>query len=225
MACRLPKSLLGPAFAALIATLAGLSMPAFAEDYDVAFVKAFADACVPQRMSYPGTVETARAAGWRDAVRSANAELDAIMARSEEEANDPELKSTFDYKILTRAIGEQDHYLVVSRATFIIGEEDNPLNPWTYIGCYLYNFDATAPIGPGQVSALLQKPVSNRHSDETLTSYVWGPPCPMPRTGDTYLTFVPEGSPHQPATGFSGLVLKFETSEPDPGEVVPETYC
>ncbi|RST88258.1 hypothetical protein EJC49_00725 [Aquibium carbonis] len=225
MTRRLPKSSLGTAFVALVATLTAHSTPAFAEDYDVAFVKAFADACVPQRMSYPGTVDTARAAGWRDAERTANAELDALMAKSEAEAEDPELQGTFEYTIFSRPVLEQDHYLVVSRASFIIGDEDDPLNPWVYIGCYLYNFDAKAPIGPGQVSALLEKPVGNRHLDDTLTSYVWGPPCPMPRTGDTYLTFVPEGSPHQAATGFSGLVLKFETSEPNPGEVVPETYC
>ncbi|MFN3546163.1 MAG: hypothetical protein ACK4U0_01625 [Mesorhizobium sp.] len=198
---------------------------ASAEDYDVALVKAFADACVPQRLSYPGTLETARGAGWRDVERTAKPELDVMIGKSEEAANDPELKGTFEYTILSKPVLEQDHYLVVSRASFIIDETEDPPNPWVYIGCYLYNFDATAPIGPGQVSALLQKPVGNRHSDETITSYVWGPPCPMPRTGDTYLTFIPEGSPHATTTGFSGLLLKFETSEPDPGEDVPETYC
>jgi hypothetical protein len=199
--------------------------PASAADYDTAFVNAFADACVPQRMSYPGTLETARAAGWRDVGRAANPELDVMMGKSEEAADDPELKGTFEYTILSKPVMEQDHYLVVSRASFIIDETEDPPNPWVSIGCYLYNFDATAPIGPGQLSALLQKPVSSRHLDETLTSYVWGPPCPMPRTGDTYLTFIPEGSPHAVMTGFSGLLLKFETSEPDPGEDVPETYC
>ena len=198
---------------------------ASAEDYDVAFVKAFADACVPQRLSYPGTLEAARGAGWSDAQRTANPELDVVMGKSEEAANDPELKGTFEYTILSKLVMEQDHYLVVSRASFVIDETEDPPNPWVYIGCYLYNFDAKAPIGPGQLSALLEKPVSNRHSDDALMSYVWGPPCPMPRTGDTYLTFIPEGSPHAATTGFSGLMLKFETSEPDPGEVVPETYC
>lgn len=198
---------------------------ASAEDYDVAFVKAFADACVPQRLSYPGTLETARGADWRDVERTANPELDVMIGKSEEAASDPELNGTFEYTILSKPVLEQDHYLVISRASFIIDATEDPPNPWVYIGCYLYNFDATAPIGPGQVSALLQKPVGNRHSDETITSYVWGPPCPMPRTGDTYLTFIPEGSPHATTTGFSGLLLKFETSEPDPGEDVPETYC
>ena len=47
----------------------------------------------------------------------------------------------------------------------------------------------------------------------------------MPRTGDTYLSYIADGSSYVADTGFSGLVLKFETSEPDPGEVVPETYC
>jgi hypothetical protein len=223
MVRRLSKMPCRIASTALLAALA--AAPASAADYDVAFVQAFADACVPQRMSYPGTLETARAAGWLDVQRTANSELDVLMGKSEEEAVDPALKGTFEYAILSKPVHEQDHYLVVSRASFIIDENEDPPNPWVFIGCYLYNFDATAPIGPGQVSGLVQKPVSNRHSDDTLTSYVWGPPCPMPRTGDTYLTFIPEGSPHAVTTGFSGLLLKFETSEPDPGEIVPETYC
>jgi hypothetical protein len=37
----------------------------------------------------------------------------------------------------------------------------------------------------------------------------------MPRTLDTYLTFIPPGSPHVGQTGFDGIVLKFTTSAPD----------
>jgi len=58
-----------------------------------------------------------------------------------------------------------------------------------------------------------------------INGWIWGPPCPMPRTGDTYLTFIPEVSQYKDQTGFTGLVLKFDTSEPKPDEVVPASYC
>ena len=75
------------------------------------------------------------------------------------------------------------------------------------------------------VTALIGKPIAASHSDQSMVAYSWGPPCAMPMTLDTYLTWVPDGSEHAVQVGFSGLVLKFETSEPDPDEVVPSTYC
>jgi hypothetical protein len=212
------------ASASAIAALLVSPAPASAGDYDIDFVTAFAEACVPQRMSYPGTVDTARAAGWREVERTAHPELDALMAKSEEAASDPELKPTFAYTLLAKAIAGIDHHLVVSRSSFVLDPDENPPDPWVLIGCYLYNLDATAPVDPAPVTALIGNPIANSHADDTLTAHVWGPPCPMPRTGDTYLTYIPDGSPHADA-GFTGVVLKFETSEPDPGEAVPETYC
>jgi hypothetical protein len=215
-----------------LAALAGLmvasaAMPAAAapEQYDLAFVSAFADACVPQRMSYAGTKETALKAGWTEVQRTAHPELDAMMARSEREAAAPDLDATFEYTLYGKPIEGLDHYLVVARMSTIIGEPDDPLNPWVYIGCYLYNLDAVAPIDPEPVTALIGKPISNSQIDMHINGWVWGPPCAMPRTGDTYLTFIPEVSQYKEQGGFSGLVLKFDTSEPAPGEVVPSTYC
>lgn len=213
------------ALSGLLAACAAGSAMAAPSAYDLAFVSEFAEACVPQRLSYPGTLENARGQGWTDVERSASPELDAMLAISEAAALDPELQATFEYQILAKSFEDTEHFLVVSRSSFVIDPEEDPVDPWILIGCYIYNLDATAPIDPEPVTALIGKPISSSISDETLTAHVWGPPCPMPRTGDTYLTFVPEGSPQAEATGFSGLVLKFSTSEPDPGEVVPETYC
>lgn len=207
--------------------VAGAAMPAMAvpAQYDIAFVSAFAEACVPQRLSYDGTRETALAEGWAKVERSAHPELDAMMGKSELAATDPELQMTFDYSLFSKEIEGQPHYLVVSRSTAIIGEPDDPLNPWAYIGCYLYNLDATAPIDPEPVTALIGNPIANSINEDDIVGYLWGPPCPMPRTGDTYLTFVGEGSSQVDVGGFTGLVLKFDTSEPAAGEVVPSTYC
>jgi hypothetical protein len=212
------------ALAGLVALCAtpALAVPA---QYDIAFVSEFADACVPQRMSYPGTQQTALAEGWTEVQRTAHPELDAMMAISEREASAPDLQATFEYALYSKSIGEIDHFLVVSRMSAIVGEPGDPLNPWVYIGCYLYNLDATGAIDPEPVTALIGNPISNSQVDDTIVAYVWGPPCPMPRTGDTYLTYVPEGGEYAGASGFSGLVLKFDTSEPGPDEVVPSTYC
>lgn len=51
-----------------------------------------------------------------------------------------------------------------------------------------------------------------------LVSTVWGPPPGLPRTLDTYLTFIPKSSPHAAQVGFTGIVLKFSTLLPDRSE-------
>lgn len=210
------------ALAALIGALGATGAHAEAAAYDQAFVDAFAEACVPGRLGYDSTQEAAKAAGWSAVERTDSAELDAMMAISERAATDPELQATFDYRLYRKDIEALPHYLVVSRSTAVIDDESDP---WVLIGCYLYNLDAAAPIDPAPVTELIGNPIANSQSDMHLTGYIWGPPCPMPRTGDTYLTFIPEVSQYREQTGFSGLVLKFDTSEPDPDEVVPDTYC
>ncbi len=211
--------------AAVLCTLTG---PAIAAPtaYDIAFVSEFAEACVPGRLTYEGTKAAVLKAGWSEVTADAHPELSAMMAISEREAKAPDLTDpTFDYALYSKPIEGSPHYMVVSRASAIIGEPDDPLNPWAYVGCYLYNFEAAAPIDPEPVTALIGNPISNSQIDMHINAWLWGPPCPMPRTGDTYLTFIPEVSQYKEQTGFSGLVLKFDTSELDPGAAVPDPYC
>ena len=208
---------------ALVAALGAAPAHAAPSAYDLAYVDAFAEACVPQRLSYPGTQQTALAAGWTEVERTAHPELDAMMAISEAAAADPELfDASFEYRIFAKPIEGVTHYLLVSRASAAIEEGGNP---WINIGCYLYNFEAVEPIDPEPVTALIGKPIANAQADMHINGWIWGPPCPMPRTGDTYLTFIPEVSQYKDQTGFTGLVLKFDTSEPKPDEVVPDSYC
>ncbi|WP_417309469.1 hypothetical protein [Devosia sp.] len=209
---------------------AGLALPACAQPaaYDVTFVSEFAEACVPGRLTYAATKQAVVDNGWEAVAPSVNPELAAMMVLSEAAAEDPELQATFEYQTYSKQIAGQAHFLVASRASAMIGDPDDPedtLNPWVSVGCYLYNLDAEAAIDPEPVTALVGNPISNSHTDDSLVGYVWGPPCPMPRTGDTYLTFIPEGSSYVDQTGFSGLVLKFDTSELDPGAAVPDPYC
>jgi hypothetical protein len=213
----------------LVATL--LASPALAEataDYGPAFVAAFAEACVPGRLSYDGTRATAASAGWTLTTADAHAELAEVMSRSEKGALDPEMAEmdpAFEYEIYHREVAGQQHYLIVSLASFDMAEKGEAPDRWVYNGCYLYNFDAAAPIDPAPVGELTGKPIAAEINQDGMVSYTYGPPCPMPRTGDTYLTYVADDSPHKAATGFSGLMMKFDTSVPEPGEIVPDTYC
>lgn len=207
-------------FVAAAAATPTLAVPS---QYDIAFVSEFADACVPQRMSYPGTKETALAAGWTEVQRTAHPELDGMMALSEAAMQAPDLiDPRIEYAMFSKAIQNAPHFLVVSRSSALIEKGGDR---WTYVGCYLYNFDAAAPIDPEPVTALIGQPIANSQTDMHINGWVWGPPCRMPRTGDTYLTFIPEVSQYKDETGFTGLVLRFATSEPGPDEVVPSTYC
>lgn len=206
--------------ASLLAAALFAPVPAFALETQV-FVDTFAATCVPQRMSFEGTKAEALAQGWTVTTQAAHPELDAMMTTAVAMIEaDEEFEMTFVFEIFTREVEGTPLHLVVSRSVA-------PLEDLTFtdIGCYLYDFAASEPPNPGPVGTLLDKPVARVHQDETITNYLWGPGCAMPRTGDTYMTYIPEGSPHAETTGFSGLMMKFATSEPDPGEVVPETYC
>lgn len=215
--------MLRAATAGLLAALAATPAAAAPTAYDLAFVTEFAEACVPQRMSYEGSVQTALDRGWQKVERTAHPELDVMMGKAEAGANDPELFDvSFVYEIFSKPIEDVPHYLLVSRLSAAIEAGGDP---YTDIGCYLYNFEAEAAIDPEPVTALTGNEIAHSQIDMHINAWVWGPPCLMPRTGDTYLTFIPEVSQFKQETGFSGMVLKFSTSEPDPGEVVPATYC
>lgn len=193
---------------ALVAAL-GLSGPAAAHTPDgPAFVAAFREACVPQRLSYEGTQAHARELGWRPALPAADPELNAAFTLAEAEmAKDAEPGWTYRHAAFGRMVGGKLHYLVVTRI-------DAP-DIITLIGCYLYDFGATAAIDPGLVTQFLGTEQARYFVNDGLEAWTWGPPPALPRTLDTNMTFVAEDSPHVELTGFSGLVLKFETSEPN----------
>ena len=214
-----------------LAVAAGLlalgATPALALDppvsADETFVSAFAAACVPGRLSYESTRQTALAEGWTEVDRNDHPELASVMSKADEMvAADPEFDAETAIVLLARDVNGTRHHLSVSRVSVVIGEGDDP---WVIVGCRLYNFDATGPVDPAPVSALIGRPIARSHDQDGLVGHVWGPPCPMPRTGDTYLGFVAEGSPMSQLVGFSGVSLNFSTSTPAPGEAVPETYC
>lgn len=204
-------------------TLALFATLSSASTYDQAFVDAFAEACVPGRLTYDTTYAVALAAGWTLVERSDHPELAAVMQKSDEMlASDPDFEMDIVGALFARDVAGSRHHLSVTQSTFVIEEGDDP---WVMVGCHLYNFDATQPLDPAPVTTLIGNPIARSVEQDGLVNHLWGPPCPMPRTGDTYLSFVTEGTPAFDLVAFSGIALNFSTSTPDPGEEVPETYC
>jgi hypothetical protein len=204
-------------FADRCRTLAGMAgvmalslpYPAAANDVSAAFVEAFKSACVPQRLSYQGTVEHAKAEGWTRFDVASHPEFDAVMklsAKGLEEAKAEGLEVAFQYEAFAKTVSDRPLHLIVSLAESEYLDE---------IGCYLYDFGAEAPIVANDVSGVLGiKPAQSMETAD-LSGHVWGPPPSMPRTLDTYLTYIPKGSPNVEMAGFDGVVLKFTTSAPD----------
>lgn len=212
---------IGTAFSTLALLAAPPLSAAHANTLDgEAFVAAFGEVCIPERLSYKGTVTLAEKLGWRALVAGENPDYDRFIAHSDallakEIAEDPDLFEGSGGAWFAREIGGRSHLLAVS---YLLSEY------YDGAGCYLYDFGATAPIDPGPVTRLLGQPVAYTTNggdpiyaaDPALfVSTVWGPPPGLPRTGDTYLTFIPEGSAFAGQAGFTGLVLKFSTSLPD----------
>lgn len=199
-------------------------LPAHAETPDgEMFVTAFGEVCIPERLSYRGTLSLAEKLGWRSLVAGENADYDRFIAHSDamlaqEIAEDPNFLHGSGYAWFTREIGGQSHLLAVS---YLLSEYLDT------VGCHLYDFNATAPMDPEPVTHLLGQPVAYttdggdpmyEADPAVLVATVWGPSPRLPRTLDTYLTFIPEGSGVAAQTGFTGLMLKFSTSLPDRAE-------
>ncbi|MGV3650633.1 MAG: hypothetical protein ACO1OK_04365 [Devosia sp.] len=207
--------------AAAFAALPVAAQPA-PSAYDLAFVAEFEQACVPGRLGYETSLDAARDAGWTPTTADAHPELAAVMALGEAAALDPELEATFAYTVHAKTIEGLPHFLVVSTTSAVISDPDDP---WIQTGCYLYNFDATSPLDPAPVTALIGNPISATREGEGATSVIWGPPCPMPMTGDTYLSYIAEGSPLIAQVPMTGIALNFTTTALAEGDPVPEPYC
>ncbi|MFN0264983.1 hypothetical protein ACKTEK_14020 [Tepidamorphus sp. 3E244] len=204
---------------ALAACAIGLLAPAAhaAAPNGPAFVAAFEEACVPQRLSFTGIQGHAASVGWSTVKTDVHPELEEVTSTADHEtAIMGEPGWTFEREQFSREIDGRTHYLIVTRvhAPELI----------TLIGCYLYDFDATQGIDAALVTEFVGKPIAREIEDKGFTQYTWGPNFDArPRTLDTNLSFISEDSPHKATTGFSGLVLKFETSEPDPAQEPEKT--
>lgn len=188
------------------------------------FVKAFEEVCIPQRLSYDGTLSVAADLEWMplDVVKYPEfAQFASHSSEMLEEviAEDPDLFISTSTDWMTRDIQGRTYLLSVNLL------ETEALDT---LGCYLYDFDASGPVDPALVTQMLRQPVAystdkNAEGFEPMREVdpaimvrtVWGPPSHLPRTLDTELMFVPEASPvAKNKSGFVGLVLSVSTSLP-----------
>jgi hypothetical protein len=198
----------------VLAATSGLAAAAGPQTTGSAFVDTFAAVCIPERLSSAGTVAHAKKTGWTVAEPEAHPELKTVL-----EASDRELKAAsepdwvFRRSAFSKAVDGKTYYLV---ATYVHAPEVITLG-----GCYLYDFEATGPADFPAVTKLLGVDVGRTSPANGAMMHVWGPSEKLPRTLDTYYYEVPEGSNLAKQAGFSGHMLKFETSIETP-EPAPE---
>lgn len=178
--------------------------------YDTAFVAAFADACIPGRLSYEATEAAVAKAGWVATQSSADPQLGIVEKLTDDVAKKLEpLKGRMVYAAYAKTIEGLPHFLVISFADLGPAAANESV-----VGCFLYNFNAVASVDPEAVTALMGAPVADSQVDEHIASYSWAASPTLPGTRETYLTFVPEVSQYKEQTGFSGQVLQFNTTVP-----------
>jgi len=196
-------------FAAAAALLPVSLTPASAHAPDgAAFMAAFRAACVPQRLSYDGMRDLAGSLGWRPAVPGTSEELSAVFAIADEAlAKEGGKDWSFDRSAYDRILAGKLHHLVVTRI--------HAPGVTTVTSCALYDLGASEAIDPAPVAALVGAPETRYFVNDGLHAHSWGEAPAMPGTFQTVLTFVAEDSPHVDLTGFSGLVLKIDSTDPD----------
>ncbi|MAP95851.1 MAG: hypothetical protein CMK07_12945 [Ponticaulis sp.] len=183
---------------------------------DLSFSETFEASCLNEhRLDHDLLKEEAVRQSWQPVSDDVHPELDALTTIAREEFEDPDFPDmTMELATYQKQFGDQTLYLVLDRVS-----EPGLV---TLGGCYLYDFDATNLPDPAAITSLLDHPFaydtrvtgSDYYVDPSeMISVVWGPPKKYPRQFDTYLTLLPEGSPHTRKTGFSGVVLKTSQSE------------
>ncbi len=179
-------------------------------------VDAFGEACLPERLSFEKSIAHAANIGWTQTLDADDPELERVMSKGLAAVDDPENPDwEMVYNLFYKQVEDKRLYLVMTRF--------NAPKVIALIGCYIYDFNAIEPIKQETVSKVLNHTLAYSSLDKNgdayanpdhIISFVWGPPPSLPRQFDTYLSFIPEGSPFVEKTGFSGLVLKSSASEP-----------
>lgn len=173
------------------------------------FVAEYAALCgAPARDSFSKLVAHAEGLGWVKAERTSNAELHALMQLSDKgiaEGKAEGYVTGASNATLTKMVGGRPLHFVATHV------RSNILN---MVGCYLYDFEATAPVDPAAVTRLLGIEPAYTRDLGGITTTVWGPSPNTPGTLDTHLTFVPPLSPAVAKVGFDGVMLKVSVGAP-----------
>ena len=167
-------------------------------------VDAFRAACIPDRQNYEGLKARALAEGWAPVRAGVNAELDAMLGRSEAVEFEPGMDAALASYAARVAGG--DAYLILTSVTS---------EPIDLIGCYLYDFAATEPIPPEVVSEWLGAPPSETVDEPSvIVGQTWETPALLPGAWDVYLAYLPEGGGASDFAGFSGVLIKITSVHP-----------
>lgn len=197
-------------------------------------LETFKTLCVPDRRSLERTSARMGAAGWIRAEESDHPELAATMARARQEMDDPEYPMKNEQEIWKSPEGPAGRYVILNRVSATIGNNedsdgDGVLQSWekatdlVFLGCGLWDFEATAGIHPGLMTAwTTQLAAQSVDLPGQIEGGTWNVYHFMPGTADVKIGFVPDGSPHVERIGFSGAMIAM-TSAPEDDEEAQDT--
>lgn len=192
-------------------------------------LETFKTLCVPDRRSLERTSARMAAAGWVKAEEGDHPELAATMALARKEMDDPDYPMKNEQEIWKSPEGPAGRYVILNRVSATIGDNedsdgDGVLQSWekatelVFLGCGLWDFEATAGIHPGLMSAwTTELAVETVDQPGQIEGGTWNVYHFMPGTLDVKIGFVPDGSPYVERIGFSGAMITM-TSAPEEDE-------
>lgn len=187
------------------------AMPAggvLAQDQGAALLTAFQESCVPGARYYDKTTETIQATGWTKAEETANPELESMMKTVREQMQPEEGMELSGLDLYQKEVGGRPVYGLVIEIT--AGE-------FKLVSCYVYDFDATEDVSENALNDWLGMPATEVTDQPGLiTSRGWQN-APNLQSVEVRTNFIPEGSPGQGMTGFSGIGLSVTGFTPGPG--------
>lgn len=185
----------------------------------------FRAACTPHRQDHLALNAALADAGWSRVEETDHPELAAtqVKARAEMSGEDmPEM--TLDQTIWGKTVEGRRFYVIASRMDALIGETDDgdgdgviqdheKAMEFDQVSCGLWDFDATAPIAPGAMTAWTASlPVQSFDQPGQIIGGTWNVFDMMPGTGEVHVGFIPDGSPFVERTGFSGVSITMSSA-------------
>ena len=186
------------------------SAPALADPPADGRFAAFLEACLDGHRDPVRRAAAIGAAGWAAAADDADSELAAVMRASRQAIADATKEDGMSgsVSVFARDRGKGPLYLV---ATEVNMPEDAK---WKVdlLGCHLYDFAATAPIDPAEISARFDEaPAETVDKPGVLTGQTWNVEK-IEGVWDVQNTFIPEGSSAAALARFTGAMLKITST-------------
>jgi hypothetical protein len=172
---------------------------------DDAFLSTFAVACLDGYDDSGVRAAAIAAAGWQPVADDANPVLADMLAMARASLRQAEAEEGYrgTAAVYGRDGGTTGPYLV----TTVLQMPDEGDGPLDVLGCYLYDFEATAPLDPGPISRRFdEEPAVADDQPGIIVSEAWDVES-LDGVWELRSTFIPEGSPGVDVTGFSGRVL------------------